>query len=279
VIAIQLGGAPIGSVALLDGGLSDTVLHSIASLAAIGLERARSQEATARAEAAQQSSELRATVLDALAHEFKTPLTSMKAAAGDLLTSASPSARDRELVAIIDEDLDRFQALVTDAVQMLRIDAGDFAVHLDRHTVADVVATTLRKFESRLDGHDLLEQVPETLTVDADRELLELALRQLLDNALKYSPPTSTIEIHARGNGTVEIIVGNSGSTIPEREQARVIERFYRGAKARSIPGTGMGLAIVQQIARAHGGTLTISSSPDAGTAFTLSLPRGATAS
>ena len=88
VIAIQLGGAPIGSLALMDAGLSDTVLHSIANLAAIGLERARSQEATARAEAAQQSSELRATVLDALAHEFKTPLTSMKAAASDLLASA-----------------------------------------------------------------------------------------------------------------------------------------------------------------------------------------------
>jgi two-component system sensor histidine kinase KdpD len=275
VIAIQLGGAPIGSIALLDAGLSDTVLHSIANLAAIGLERARSQEATARAEAAQQSSDLRATVLDALAHEFKTPLTSMKAAASDLLASASAGPRDRELVTIIDEDLDRFQALVTDAVQMLRIDAGHFTAHLDRHTLYDIVATTLQKFERRLDGHHLVEHVPENLTVDADRELLGLALRQLLDNALKYSPPTSTIEIQARSNGAVEITVRNTGSTIPEREQARVVERFYRGAQARNISGTGMGLAIVQQIARAHGGALTLSSSPDAGTAFTLSLPRG----
>jgi two-component system, OmpR family, sensor histidine kinase KdpD len=273
VIAIQLGGAPIGSIAIMDVGLSDTVLHSIANLAAIGLERARSQEATARAKAAQQSSELRATVLDALAHEFKTPLTSMKAAAGDLLDSTSNNARDHELVAIIDEDLDRFQALVTDAVQMLRIDAGTFTLYVDRHNLADVVATTLRKFERRLDGHDLRQQVPEHLTVDADRELLGLALRQLLDNALKYSPPTSTIEILARGNGVLEITVRNSGSTIPEREQARLVERFYRGADARHIPGTGMGLAIVQQIARAHGGTLAISSSSDSGTAFTLSLP------
>ena len=144
VIAIQLGGAPIGSLALMDARLSDTVLQSIANLAAIGLERARSQEATARAEVAQQSGELRATVLDALAHEFKTPLTSMRAAASDLLASPSTSARDRELVDIIDEDLDRFQALVTDAVQMLRIDAGNFTVHLDRHNLADVVATAVQ---------------------------------------------------------------------------------------------------------------------------------------
>jgi two-component system, OmpR family, sensor histidine kinase KdpD len=279
VIAIQLGGAPIGSIAMMEAGLSDTVLHSIASLAAIGLERARSQEATVRAEAAQQSSELRARVLDALAHEFKTPLTSMRSAASDLLASASTTARDRELVDIIDEDLERFQALVTDAVQMLRIDAGTFTVRLDRHNLADIVATTLRIFERHLDGHDLLKQVPDNLTVDADRELLGLALRQLLDNALKYSPPASTIEVRALSNGPVEVIVRNSGSTIAEREQARVVERFYRGAQAGHIPGTGMGLAIVQQIARVHAGTLTISSSPAAGTAFTLSLPRGGPAS
>src|SRR5262249_24965323 len=129
VIAIQLGGAPIGSVALTDGRLSDTVQYSIANLAAIGLERARAEQATARAEAARESRELRATVLDALAHEFKTPLTSMKAASSDLVASASSTPRDSELVEIIDEDLERFQELVTDAVQMLRIDAGDFLVH------------------------------------------------------------------------------------------------------------------------------------------------------
>jgi signal transduction histidine kinase len=162
---------------------------------------------------------------------------------------------------------------------MLRIDAGNFTVHLDRHNLGEVVSATLRKFESRLDGHHLLTQVPANMAVDADRELLSLALRQLLDNALKYSPPSSTIDVQARSNGAVEIIVRNSGSTIPEREQPRVIERFYRGAHARHIPGTGMGLAIVQQIARAHGGTLTILSSTDAGTAFTLSLPRGESAS
>jgi two-component system sensor histidine kinase KdpD len=272
--AIQLGGAPIASLAILDPTLSDTVLQSIANLAAIGLERGRAQEATARAEVARQSSELRATVLDALAHEFKTPLTSMKAAASDLLVSLSISDRDRELVAIISEDLERFQALVTDAVHMLRIDSGDFAVHLDRHNLADIVATTLRKLEGRLDGHDVLKRLPPALTVDADHELLGLALRQLLDNALKYSPSTSTIDIHARTNGTVDIAVHNSGSAIPEDEQARIFERFYRGSQARHVPGTGMGLAIVQQIAAAHGGTLTVSSSSDTGTTFTLSLPR-----
>jgi two-component system sensor histidine kinase KdpD len=279
VRAIQLGGTPIGSVALTDVGLSDTVVQSIANLVAIALERARADEATARAEAARESSELRATVLDALAHEFKTPLTSMKAASSDLLGDGSVSPRGRELVTIIDEDLDRLQALVTDAVRMLRIDAGDFAVHPERLRVGTIVEAALRTFEHRLDGRQVVTRVPGTMSVDGDSELIGLALRQLLDNAVKYSPSNTPIEIRATGNGAVEIAVHNSGSPIAEREQARIFERFYRGAQARQIPGTGMGLAIVQQIARAHGGSLAVASSADAGTTFTLSLPREGVAS
>jgi two-component system sensor histidine kinase KdpD len=275
IIAIQLGGVATGSVAIKAAGLSDTVLHSIANLAAIGLERARGEAATAQAEAARHSSELRATVLDALAHEFKTPLTSMKAATGDLIASTTPGSRDHELVEIVDEELDRLQGLVTDAVQMLRIDAGDFAVQVERHRLMDVLQRTLPLFQHRLDGHRLILEVAGDVMVDADRGLLALALRQLLDNALKYSPPTSTIEIQAGSNGATEIIVRNSGSVIPDREQPHVVERFFRGARSRNVPGTGMGLSIVRQIAQAHGGTLSLTSSADAGTAFTLILPRG----
>jgi signal transduction histidine kinase len=146
-------------------------------------------------------------------------------------------------------------------------------MHLEHHRVAPIVAAALQRFERHLDGHQVIQRVPPDLTVDADRDLLGLAFRQLLDNAIKYSPATSVIEITARGEGVIEIGVRNSGSTIPEREQARIFERFYRGVQARHVPGTGMGLAIVQQIARAHGGTLRVASTPEAGTTFTLSLP------
>jgi two-component system, OmpR family, sensor histidine kinase KdpD len=275
VIAIRLGGAPIGSIAVGGRRLSDTVLQSIANLAAIGLERARAVEATTRAEAARENSELRATVLDALAHEFKTPLTAMKAASSDLLATDAVAGRSRELAAIIDEELDRLGSLVTDAVQMLRIDAGDFTVHPGAHRVAPLVAAALKRYEHHLDGHQVIERVPEDLVVDVDRDLIGLALRQLLDNAIKYSPPTSTIEVAARGNGAAEIAVRNSGVTIPEREQARIFERFYRGGHAGQLPGTGMGLAIVQEIVKAHGGTLRVASAPDTGTTFTMLFPRG----
>lgn len=273
IVAIQLGGVPIGSLAIPGGNLSDTVVQSIASLAAIGLERARGLEAAARAEAAQESGQLRATMLDALAHEFKTPLTSMKIAAADLRANMSDE-RGRELAVIIDEDLDRLESLVTDSVAMVRVDAGDFTLRPGRHRVADLIAWTLRQFEVRLDDHHVVTSVPESLSVQADRELLGLALRQLLDNAVKYSPPGSGIEIAATGGATVEIAVRNTGAPIPEREQARLFERFYRGAQARQLPGTGMGLAIVRQIAEAHHGTVRVHSAPGAGTELVISLPQ-----
>jgi two-component system, OmpR family, sensor histidine kinase KdpD len=275
IVAIRLGGAPIGSLAIPDADLSDTVLQSVANLGAIGLERARGQEAAARAEVAQQSGELRATMLDALAHEFKTPLTSMKVAAADLHANVDGD-RDRELAAIIEEDLDRLQSLVTDTVQMVRVDSGDFTLRPNDHSVAALVAATLRQFEARLDGHTVVTRVPETLSIHADRELLALALRQLLDNAVKYSPATSAIEIAAAVGETIDLAVRNSGPPIPERERVRLGERFYRGSAARRVPGTGMGLAIVRQVAEAHRGKLLVSSSAEDGTAFTISLPREA---
>jgi len=108
-----------------------------------------------------------------------------------------------------------------------------------------------------------------------------------LDNAVKYSPSTSTIELRADGrldspggnHGVITISIRNSGSVIPDREQPHIFERFYRGSEGRRISGSGMGLAIVKQIAEAHGGSISVSSRREIGTEFTLSLPRGGTAS
>jgi two-component system sensor histidine kinase KdpD len=274
VAPVRLGGAPIGSLAVLGAQFSDTVLQAVVNLVAIGLERARSRAESARAEAARQSSELRATVLDAVAHEFKTPLTSIKAAVGALAARSAGPELSQELVTIIDEETDRLQALVTDAIQMLRIEAGDFVLHRERHLLAPIATATISELHRRLEVHTVINHVPADVTVEADAHLLRLALRQLLDNALKYSPATSTIEIFAMSGNTVDIVVRNSGPAIPEHEQRRIFERFYRGAQARHVAGTGMGLAIVQQIARAHGGDLSVASTPGPYTEFRISLPR-----
>jgi len=276
ITAIRLGGAPIGSIAIKGGHLSDTVLQSVINLVAIALERTRGQLAATRAEAARHSSEIRAAVLDAAAHEFKTPLTAMKAAATALQSTTSPTDSRHELVEIVNQELSRLQSLVTDAIQMLRIDSGDFVVHRQHLRAADVVAAAISELRPRFDGHTVINQIPADLVVDADGDLLRLALRQLIDNAVKYSSPTSTIRLLGTTNGTVQLSIHNSHSTIPESEQARVFERFYRGSQAHRIAGTGMGLAIVQQIAEAHGGSASVSSSPQ-GTEFVLTFPHATT--
>lgn len=276
VVPLRLGAEPIGSLAIAGGALDDTVFQSIANLASIGLERARSQELATRAEAARQSGELRATVLDALAHEFKTPLTSIKAAASDLQLSIPREKREHELAEIVVEESSRLQGLVSDAVQMLRVESGGFVVHRESHALPHLVAATLTDLGGALQGHRVVNRIPPDLIIDADGELLQLALRQLLNNAVKYSPSSSVIEIEAENGDAQAIVVRNSGSVIPEHEQRRIFDRFYRGADARRIPGTGMGLSIVQQIARAHGGIVTVSSSAAAGTEFRISLPVGA---
>jgi two-component system, OmpR family, sensor histidine kinase KdpD len=278
IAPIRLGGAPIGSLALGGAVLGDAMLQSIANLAAIGLERWQNQEAVARAEADRRSGELRSALLDAVAHEFKTPLTAGKAAASALLAGVSDASADGELIAIVNEALDRLEGLVSDAIHMLRIDAGDLTVTRGRHRVADLVAQTTRDMGGRLEGHVVEVTVPPDLVVDADASLIRLALRQLLDNAVKYSPPDATIEVMAAADGDVHLTIRNSGPAIPASERARLFDRFYRGGRAANIPGSGLGLAIVQRVARAHGGDVTLTSSPEAGTAFTMLLPAPAPA-
>jgi len=275
ITAIRLGGAPIGSLALSGEPLSDTVVQSIANLAAIALERAEGQQAMAQAEAARRSGELRATLLDAVAHEFKTPLTSIKAAATGLGDRLPASGMERELTTIIGEESDRLEALVSDATQMLRLESGDFRLHLAEHRVSDLVTASFGELAARLDGRQVHNLVPPDLSLAVDGDLLRVALRHLADNAVKYSPAGSTITVSASASDdAVEIAVASEGVPIPAAEQSAIFTRFYRGSAGHSVPGSGMGLAIVQQIARAHGGDVSLHTT-DAGNQFQLTLPRG----
>lgn len=133
VTPIRLGGEPIGSICLAGSSLSDATLQSLVNLVAIGLERANSQKAVTKAEVARQSEELKSTLLDAIAHEFKTPLTSIKAVTTDLLsgTPNTLSAHHHELISIADESADRLSKLVTDAIQLARIEGGTFRNAID----------------------------------------------------------------------------------------------------------------------------------------------------
>ncbi len=279
IVPIFLGGRPVGGLALKNLSLSDGALQALLNLVAIALERVRTEEASNRAEAARQSEEFKSTLLDAIAHEFKTPLTSIKAGSTSLLSDPSLSPQTRELATIIDEEADRLKTLVTEAVRMAQIDAGN--VRLDRSSVdvGDLLRREVSRFEARADGRELKLTVQEGLQrIYADRELLGLAVRQLVDNALKYSPPGTPVALSAGSEDHCVVIrVRDFGAGIPERDRERIFEKFQRRtsitAAKNGVPGTGLGLFIAREIVRAHGGEIEVTSEPGKGSEFRVSLP------
>ncbi|MBZ5658766.1 MAG: DUF4118 domain-containing protein [Acidobacteriia bacterium] len=277
ITSIRLGGEPIGSLALTHAFLSDAALQSLLNLVAVGLEKARAQDEVNRAQVARQSEELKSTLLDAIAHEFKTPLTSIKAVTTDLLSNPeeSLSQEQRGLVAIADEGADRLDRLVTEAIQLARIEGGRFQLNRGIHFPSSLLSAALRQTKSLSDGRDIKLQVADDLPlVFVDAELVVLMIAHLIDNAVKYSRPGSPILISAdAGEKGVIIHVADQGPGISEDEQTRIFEKFYRGSSGQHLKGTGMGLAIAREIMRAHGEEIWVKSSPDKGSEFSFSLP------
>jgi two-component system sensor histidine kinase KdpD len=277
VTSVRLGAQPIGSLGIHGVTLSDSALQGLSNLVAIGLERKRVQDAASRAEAARQSDELKSTLLDALAHEFKTPLTSIKAASTSLLSSTTlRPEQQRELLSIVDEETDRLSVLVTEAIQMARIEAGRVILRRADHSVQELVESVLDKLRTVVEDRNIQVDIAAGLPhVWVDGELIEVAFRQLVDNALKYSPAGSPVSLTGKlKDGRVVISVADHGPGIPEAEQGRIFEKFYRAEAARhQIPGAGLGLVIAREIIHAHGGEIWVESQPGEGSIFQFTLP------
>jgi two-component system sensor histidine kinase KdpD len=272
---ISLGGSTIGALAAVSCRLSDAAAQSMLNLVAIALERVRTEEAANRAEAARQSEEFKSTLLDAIAHEFKTPLTSIKAAATGLRT-IHPARRDdqAELTAIIEEETDRLSRLVTEAVRMAEIDAGKVKLRRAPASPLALLESARDSFEGR--GADRIAiDLPPLPDLDVDRDLLVLALRQVLDNALKYAPAASPIRCSAtRDASSLTLRIADAGPGVPDRDRERIFDKFYRRPGTRDlVPGTGLGLSIAREIARIHSGDLRVESASPQGAAFCFRLP------
>ena len=259
--------------------LSEAALQAVAQLGAIALERARAQEAANHAEATRQNEQLKATLLDALAHEFKTPLTSIKAAITSILTNSEHDPVERELLTVADEEADRLTTLLTRTIEVARIEAGHVKLSRQPCPVAQLVADAIDQLKRFCEGRDVRVDVPPDLPpVDADPGLIALVLRQLLDNALKYASPSASIGISAeRSEDNVIVHVFNDGPGIAPEEFNSIFQKFYRGRDVRDrIPGTGLGLTIAREIVATHGGNLTVSSQPGIWRTFLLYAAGGA---
>ena len=274
---LNLGGDSIGNIAITGGQLSNAALNALLNLIAISLENSRSREIATHAEAARQSQEFKSVLLDGLAHEFKTPLTSIRAATTALLASNVSDAEQRqELLTIVDQEAERLSRLVTEATRVARIEAGKVQLNRQWHSIRALIENVLAQMESQCDGRPLEVSIaPELPRTLLDADLIQLALKQLVDNALKYSPRRSPIRISANGSGdNVLIAVHNEGEPLSESERSRVFDKFYRGQNVRQkVAGTGMGLPVAREIVIAHGGDIQLHSTNENGVEFVVSVP------
>jgi K+-sensing histidine kinase KdpD len=217
---------------------------------------------------------MKATLLDALAHEFMTPLTSIKAAASSI--PHEQPASQQELISVIEEETDRLESLVRETIRTARIEAGNLRLRKLPLEAHELVRSTLENLKRLVDDRKIqIDVPPDVPCLMVDAELVELALRQVIANALKYSSPESPIRIQARSEGNQVIIsVRDQGPGITEKELRHIFEKFYRvGERTDGVPGTGMGLHIAREIVKAHGGEISVKSTVGEGSEFFLSLP------
>jgi len=206
VVPIGLGGQVIGSLGFVGSTLSAEAVNALAYLVAIGIERARSLEQASKVEGARRSEVLKATLLDALAHDLKTPLTSIKGAVTHLLTNQrDPEAA--ELLTIVNEEADRLNQLVVEVLEMARIEATK--LHPDRapYRIGDIISASLKTQEELLRDRNVELCMPEFLpSAEVDFEFIQQVMKQLLDNAVRYSPPGSPLTISATLAGEKNVI-------------------------------------------------------------------------
>lgn len=273
---LRLGMKPVGALALCGTEMKQISATALASLCAIALERAHTLEKQNRAEALRQSEQLRAAVLDALAHKFKTPLTVIRTATSGLPAAGRLSALQTELVSLIDQEARKLNELASLLLGAPTVDATEFAPQREPLLFSRLVRAAIEELERQgdRDRFEMAVGIPEP-PVFADRDLILTALAQLVDNALKYSEPDSIIEAGiASQENAVILTIRSRGVVVAPAEQERIFERFYRAPAAQCIAvGTGLGLSIVKTIANDHHGQVWAEGEPEYGTRVSLSLP------
>jgi two-component system, OmpR family, sensor histidine kinase KdpD len=274
---LRTGTRPIGAIFLCGHSLDSASVNAAASLAAVAIERARSFSTEANAEAAKQSEQLRSAILDGLAHAFKSPLTTIRTSSSGLLAMNTLSGTEMKLVSLIDRHAGHLSDLANHLLLTAKLDSGDLKVKREQVDIARLIQNTIAESSQELDGHPIDFQLSSGCNAAyADGKLLQMALFQVLDNAVKYSRPKSQVVIAVREEEAELVIrVRNEGSFIPDGEREKVFQRFYRcSGSAKSISGTGIGLSVVRRIAEAHRGRTWVESDHVSGTTFAIALPR-----
>jgi two-component system sensor histidine kinase KdpD len=253
-------------------------LDTFAALAAIALERVHYIEVAQDALVSMESERLRNSLLAALSHDLRTPLTSLVGLSESLAASRPPlPAQQLDLAKSLHSEALRMSALVSNLLDMARIESGELKFNLQWQPLEEVVGSALRYSALQLKEHKVATQLALDLPLlRFDAVLIERVLCNLLENAAKYTPPGSSIVIYAVRRGDfVRVMVYDNGPGLPRGREEAIFEKFTRGERESAKPGVGLGLAICRAIVEAHGGTIEAAQSPIGGAAFVFTLPVG----
>jgi two-component system sensor histidine kinase KdpD len=277
---LRLGSRILGSMGISGPVLSRETLEAMGTLIAVAIERAHAIEMVGKTEAAREGERLKSALLDAITHDFRTPLTSIKASITALLSPANAANLDGgqrdELLHIINEECDRLNRLVGEAGEMARLEAGEVKLQLQPVRAEDLITAALDVCKGVLGSRPVrMDLKKPELRVRADFARAQEVLVHLIQNANLYSAPDHPITISAEEKDDfVQFSVADQGPGINEAEMGFIFDKFYRGADQRyTVQGTGMGLPIAKAIVEAHGGTIGVISQLGHGSVFSFTLP------
>jgi two-component system sensor histidine kinase KdpD len=275
-VPLRVGVKPRGLLLIKGAALSNETLEAIGGLISVSIDRAQALEEVTRGEAAKESERLRSLMIDSITHELRTPLTAIKASATTLLLPGELKPEERtELLTVIDEESDRLNRLVGEAVEMAQLDAQEVHMTFGPADVRQLLEAAVESCEPALTGREVRVTAPHLPPVWADPEFITKVLSNLIENATKYSAAGTPVFLSAELRGEeVAVSVADRGLGIDASEQSLIFQRFYRAnSQARQTSGTGMGLAISRAIIEAHNGTMSVTSQVGEGSVFTFTLP------
>ncbi|WP_255462604.1 ATP-binding protein [Granulicella sp. WH15] len=276
IVPLRTGVRPTGVLILRGVTLSLQTLEAIGSLISVSLDRASAVDEVAHSAATQESERFRSAILDSITHELRTPLTSIKCSVVTLLASATPRAEEHTLLTVIDQESDRLNRLITEAIEIAQLDSQQTNMTLAPSRIEAIISSAVASTRERLSGREIVVRTAPSLpTLILDRVRIEKVVSHLLENAAKYSDAGKPIFISAELSGRfVACSVADRGIGIDPSEQVLVFNKLYRARnRAAESLGSGMGLAISRAIVEAHGGSIAVTSQLGEGSVFTFLLP------
>jgi two-component system, OmpR family, sensor histidine kinase KdpD len=274
---LQVAGRIIGAIGFEGLEHPEETSGPLAALAALFLERMRALRDASAAAAAAQTEVYRSAVLDALAHEFKTPLATILAAAGGIREAGPLMPEQLQMAEMVESEAARLGGLASRLLRLARLDREEVIPRMEAVDAGSIVAHLVQQYARRSPDRRICVTPPGVFEVLADPELLRLALSQLLENACKYSQPGSAVTVELEKHAVdIAIRVSNNGSSISAADKLRIFERFYRGGDVNHLaPGSGLGLYVARKIATAHGGRLDLESQAgsEGEVTFRLTIP------